>query len=155
MLSKLKGKKKSKIHLSNFTEATGVNRSVLSGNRHYVPALILGLATAAPRGVLPTTAPSTRIRVFLGKQLLLDFDLLSVFFQLSLFVDLINGLGTKISSPGHPVVLWQRTCAQLKEWGNESPRKTKNMFFFNVNKVVATWNEKDLLNQIWCYLSEV
>lgn len=118
--------KKVKIHLSNFTEAAGVNRSVLSRNRHNVPALILGLATAAPRGVRPTTAPSTLTRVFLGKQLLLDFDLLSVFFQLSFFVDLINGLGTQISSPGHPVVLRHKDIVKKSE-ETEAQEKLKTL----------------------------
>lgn len=98
----------SNVNLSNFAEATGVNRSVLSGNRHYVPSLILGLAPATPRRVWPTTAPSTLTRIFLRQQLLLDFDLLSVFLQLCLFMDLVNGLRTLISSPGNPVVLCDR-----------------------------------------------
>ncbi len=110
------GKKVTNPHLSNFTEAAGVNRSALSADRHYVPALVLGLATTAPRGVRPTTAPSTLTGVFLRQQLLLYFDMLSMFFHLCFFMDLIDGFGTQISSSGHPVVLCDRKKIQLKEW---------------------------------------
>lgn len=113
-------------YLSDFAKARGVNRSVFRDG-HCVPAVILGRGTT-PWGVGSPTAwrmrASTTWRVraptasthpaswastgfLLRDEGLLHLHLLPVFLQLSIFVDLVDGLGTLIASPGHPVILEQ------------------------------------------------
>lgn len=42
---------------------------------------------------------------------LLHFDVLSMFFHLSLLMDLVNGLGTLIPSAWHPIALWRQKAS--------------------------------------------
>lgn len=94
--------------LGDFAEATRVNGPIL-GDGHRVPALVLGLTVAAtPCRVGSTTASpaaATAPQVLLLGHERLHFNMLAVLLQFSLLVDLVNGLGALVSSPGHPVVL--------------------------------------------------
>lgn len=111
-------------YLSDFAKARGVNRSVL-GDGHCIPALILGRTTTAWGVRTPTTPhtssthPATRAatRLLLGDKGLLHLHLLPVLFQLSLFVDLVYGLGALVTSPRNPVILgWrERDCEYRTE----------------------------------------
>ena len=103
-------KKKPLSYLSDFAKARGVNRSVLGGDGDCVPALVRGRAPPA-WGVLAPATPSAHpasgpaARLLLGDEGLLHLHVLPVLLQLGVFVDLVNGLGTLVASPGHPVVL--------------------------------------------------
>lgn len=44
----------------------------------------------------------------LGEELLVHFPLLLLLFDLGFLVDLLDGLGALVRSPGHPVVLEAR-----------------------------------------------
>lgn len=101
------------IYLCDFAKARGVDGSVL-GDGHRVPALILRrtttalvVRTAAASHTSSSSHPSTRATAHLlfGDEGLLHLHLLPVLLQLSLFVDLVNGLRTLVASSGDPVVL--------------------------------------------------
>lgn len=101
--------------LSDFAKARGVNRSVL-GDGHCIPAFVLWWATttwgvrtpSTPHASSPHPTPGAAGRLLLGDKGLLDFHLLPVLFQLSLFVDLVYGLGALVTTPRDPVVLgWE------------------------------------------------
>lgn len=106
------GKREATFHLCDFAKKRGVNWSVL-GDGHCIPALILRRtttalcmwATATPD--TSSTHPTTRTtaHLLLGDEGLLHLHLLPVLFQFSIFVDLVNGLGALVTSPGNPVVL--------------------------------------------------
>lgn len=62
-------------------------------------------ATTTPRTSSAHPASGAAARLLLGDKGLLHLHLLPVLLQLSLFVDLVNGFGTLVASPGDPVVL--------------------------------------------------
>lgn len=52
----------------------------------------------------------------LGEELLVHFPLLLLLFDLGFLVDLFDGLGALVRSPGHPVVLEARESGRCGEW---------------------------------------
>lgn len=95
-------------YLGDFTEAGRVDGPVL-GNGDGVPALVLD-GGAAPRGVRATATSRASVShsasgLLPGDEGLLDLQLLSMLLHLRLLVDLVNGLGALVASPGNPVVL--------------------------------------------------
>ena len=135
-------------NLGDLAEAGGVDGSVFGGDGHRVPALVLRLVLTAPGGVLAPTSPlptspssssttsssttsTTSSVVSLGEELLLDFDLLPVFFLLCILVGLVDGLGALVSPPGNPGVLEEREREREggeRERGREGEREGE--FFF-------------------------
>lgn len=99
-------------YLSDFAKARGVNGSVL-GDGHCIPALVLWWTTTTWGVRTPSTPHASSAhptagaagRFLLGDEGLLHLHLLPVLFQLSLFVDLVYGLGALVASPRDPVVL--------------------------------------------------
>lgn len=160
-------------YLSDFAKARGVNRSVFRDG-HCVPAVILGRGTT-PWGVGSPTAwrmrASTTWRVraptasthpaswastgfLLRDEGLLHLHLLPVFLQLSIFVDLVDGLGTLIASPGHPVILEQVQDRIVRMIGgnnnkhthtHKKTRMTLKMYSFSVHVTIVWMNTKQSL----------
>lgn len=99
-------------YLCDLAKAGGVNGSIL-GDGHCVPPLILRLVSPATSWSVRAPAPhapshSSSSAVFLGQELLLNFNLFPVFLHLCLLVDLVNCFRTLVSSTRHPVILWIR-----------------------------------------------
>lgn len=125
-------------YLSNFAKARGVNGSVLGRDGHCVPALILGSTTAlavkaptTPGSSSTHSATRAATRLLLGDKGLLHLHVFPVFLQLSLFVDLVDGLGALVASPGNPVVL---------RWGAGEIVSTKVFLILVIQKASRSIN---------------
>lgn len=84
-------------YLGDLAETGRVNGPVLGADGYRVPALVLRLIHSAS---------SSSTRVFLGQKLLLHFNLLPMFLQLRLFMDLVDCFRALVTSAGDPVILY-------------------------------------------------
>lgn len=93
-----------------FPSAAGHNTARREGGRKSA----CGTWALSSKEDLECGGPTWTSLVVLGQKLLVHFPLLLLFLDLGLLVDLLDGLGSLVCPPGHPVVLEGREMKRMR-----------------------------------------
>lgn len=77
----------------------------------------------------------------LGQQLLVDFSLFLLLFQLGFLMDLLDGFGALVSSPRHPIVLKWRTMNPSRSKPFKASDWLKNDYEYNYATMKNIWKK--------------